>query len=185
MGARLQGDSDVMRTRYLAALVACFFAVACGKKDNSDLTDRSSKDLREAQSALSDKSKAVVETGDDIERRKRALANEQQELVNKEQVLAAQAQQLGSARGTLAQADTAYGAAVTQRLAKLDAELATLATKLDAASKDAVAGLKARRNLLASTLEKRPPAGDPSWAAYTKDVDTTFDAIEHDLRGAK
>jgi hypothetical protein len=29
-----------------------------------------------------------------------------------------------------------------------------------------------------------PDGADAGWAAYTKDVDTTFDAIEHDLRTA-
>jgi len=29
-----------------------------------------------------------------------------------------------------------------------------------------------------------PAAADATWTAYTKDVDTTFDAIERDLRAA-
>ncbi|MEP6862231.1 MAG: hypothetical protein ABJE66_16525 [Deltaproteobacteria bacterium] len=174
-----------MRTRFVLSLIACVLAVACGKKDNSDLTDRPSKDLHEAQSALTEKSKNVVETSDDIERRKREVVKQQQELADKEAVLATQAKQLGSAQGTLAEADAAYRAAVTQRLAKLDLALATLSTKVDAASKDAAAGLKTRRDLLASTLEKMPPAADSGRAAYTKDVDTTFDAIERDLNAAK
>jgi hypothetical protein len=175
----------VIRTRFLTSLVACVFAGSCGKKDNSDLTDKAGKDVRAAQSAVTEKSKDVVETGDDIERRKRAVVKEQQELADKEVALTAKAQQLGSAQGTLVQADAAYRAAVTERLAKLDAALATLATKVDAASKDVAAGLKTRRDLLASMLEKMPPAADPGRAAYTKDVDTTFDAIERDLHAAK
>lgn len=173
-----------MRTRFLASLLACVLAVACSKKDNSDVTDKASKDLHEAQTALTEKSKEVVETGDDIERRKRDLLREQQELADKEAALTAKAQQLGSAQGTLAQAGTAYRSAVTERLAKLDAALATLGTKTDAASKDAAAGLRARRDLLASKLGGMPDAADSSWVTYTKDVDTTFDAIERDLRAA-
>lgn len=171
-----------MRTCFVTSLIACVLVVACSKKDNSDVTDKASEGLREAQAALAEKSKDVVETADDIERRKREVLKEQQELADTEAALAAKAQQLGSAQGTLAQADVAYRAAMTERLAKLDATLATLATKTDAASKDAVAGLKTRRDLLASMFERMPPPADSGWVAYTKDVDTTFDAIERDLR---
>jgi chromosome segregation ATPase len=175
---------EVMRTRILTSVLACVLAVACGKKDNSDVTDKASEDLRAAQSALKEKNKDVVETADDIERRKREVVKQQQELADKGTELAVQAQQLGSAQGTVVQADAAYRAAVTERLAKLDSGIATLATKVDAASKDAAAGLKTRRDRLAAMLEKMPPAADPGWAAYTKDVDTTFDATERDLRAA-
>lgn len=174
----------MMRTWFVTSLIACVLAVACSKKDNSVVTDKASDDLRAAQAALAEKSKDVVETADDIERRKREVLKEQQELVDKQAALAAKAQQLGSAQGTLAQADVAYRAAVTARIAKLDANLATLATKTDAAAKDAVAGLKTRRDLLASMFDKMPPPSDSGWVAYTKDVDTTFDAIERDLRAA-
>ena len=175
----------MMRITFLPSLMACVLAAACGNKDNSEATDKASKDLREAQAALAAKSKDVVETGDEIERRKREVLREQQELVDKEAALAAKAQQLGSAQGTLVQADTAYRAAVKERLAKLDAAIATLSTKVDAASKDAAVGLKARRDLLASMLERMPPPADSGWVAHTKDIDTTFDAIERDLRAAK
>lgn len=184
VGAPVAGV-QAMRTSLLTSLILFVFAAACSKKDNSDVTDKAAKDLREAQTALTEKSKEVVETGDDIERRKRDLLREQQELADKEAALAAKAQQLGSAQGTLAQAGTAYRSAVTERLAKLDAALATLETKVDAASKDAAAGLRARRDLLAAKLAAMPEAADSGWLAYTKDVDTTFDAIERDLRDVK
>lgn len=174
-----------MRTSLLTSLVACVLVAACGSKDNSAATDKASKDLHEAQSALTEKSKDVVATGDEVERRKREILKEQQELADKEAALAAKAQQLGSAQGTLVEAGAAYRAAVMERFAKLDASLATLATRTDAASKDAAAGLGARRDLLASMLARMPAAADSGWVAYTKDVDTTFDAIERDLRAAK
>ncbi|MEO8553074.1 MAG: hypothetical protein ABI678_24040, partial [Kofleriaceae bacterium] len=72
----------MIRTRLLSSLVACVFAVSCGKKDNSDLTDQAGKDVRAAQSAVTEKSKDVVATGDDIERRKREVLKEQQELAD-------------------------------------------------------------------------------------------------------
>lgn len=170
-----------MRTCLLAALVALVLA-ACGSKDNSADTDQAGKDLRAAQSAVSDKRNDLNATGDEVERRKREILKEQQELADKEAALAAKGQQLGSAEGTLVEAGAAYRAAVMERFAKLDASLASLATKTDAASKDAAAGLKARRDLLASKLASMPAPADSGWAAYTKDVDTTFDAIERDLR---
>lgn len=174
-----------MRTTLLASLLACVLAAACGSKDNSTATDKASKELAEAQSALTEKSKDVVDTGDEVERRKREILANQQELADKEAALATKAQQLGSAQGTLAEAAETYRAAVMERFAKLDAALATLGTKVDAASKDAAAGLGARRDLLASMLASMPAAADSGWVAYTKDVDTTFDAIERDLRAAK
>jgi hypothetical protein len=73
---------------------------------------------------------------------------------------------------------------VKERFAKLDAGLAGLATRTDAASKDASTGLAARRTALAAKLAAMPVGADAGWAAYTKEVDTTFDAIEHDLRTA-
>jgi len=170
-----------MRAHSLAALFA-LVATACGSKDNSADTDQAGSHLRAAQSAVAAQRSELSANGDDVERRKRALLKDQQELSDKEVALAAKAQQLGAAQGTLTEAGTAYRAAVMERLAKLDASLAALSTKTDAASTDAVAGLKARRGLLASRLGAMPAPADASWAAYTKDVDTTFDAIERDLR---
>ncbi|MBA3457841.1 MAG: hypothetical protein H0T42_32460 [Deltaproteobacteria bacterium] len=166
------------------ASAAALALAACGSKDNSADTDKASKDLRAAQSEVAEKRTDLHETGDEIERRKRELLKEQQELADKEAALVAKGQQLGSAEGTLDAAGAAYRAAVMERLAKLDAALASLATKTDAASKDAAAGLKARRDLLGSLLASMPAAADSAWIAYTKDVDTTFDAIERDLRAA-
>ncbi len=170
-----------MRTGLLATLLALVTA-ACGSKDNSADTDQAGKDLRAAQSAVSEQRGELEATADEVERRKRELIRQQQELADKEAALVAERRQLGSAQGTLVDAGEAYRAAVTERFAKLDASLAHLATKTDAASKDAAAGFGARRDLLASRLAAMPAAADAAWAAYTKDVDTTFDAIERDLR---
>lgn len=168
-----------MRTLIVGAVAA-----GCASKDNSADTDQASKDLREAQSTLSAKHHDVTATGDDIERRKRELVTEQQQLADKEHALDTSQRQLGSAQATLSDARTAYAAAVKQRFAKLDADLASLATRADAASKDANVGLAARRDALDARLAVMPGGADASWAAYTKDVDTTFDAIERDLRAA-
>ncbi|HEY5949360.1 MAG TPA: hypothetical protein VIV40_27890 [Kofleriaceae bacterium] len=166
----------------IASLLAVACGAGCADKDNSADTDKASKDLREAQSAVTDKRSDVTTTDVDIERRKRELVVEQQQLVDKQTLLERDRAQLGSAQGTLVQAHAAYAAAVTERMAKLDADLAGLATKVDAASKDTRVGLAARREVLATRLAAMPAAADSSWAAYTKDVDTTFDAIERDLR---
>lgn len=161
------------------ALTCGLLAASCSSKDNSVDTDRASEELRNAQSAVTAKREVVATTGDEIERRKLQLVAEQQQLAAQEKALVDSRSQLGSARGTLDQAQVAYAAAVKERLAKLDAELAGLATRTDAASRDAHAGLAARRDLLAAKL-----AAPTSDAAYTKDVDITFDAIERDLRAA-
>ena len=175
-----------MRTAILAIFgIGLAFATACGDKDNSSDTDKASKQLREAQEKLADTRTSVITNADDIARRKRELLAEQQALADKEAKLVREREQLGSAEVAMTEARTAYAAAVTQRFAKLDAALAALGTRTDAATKDAVAGLQARRELLATKLAAMPTTADASWPAYTKDVDTTFDAIERDLTHAK
>jgi peptidoglycan hydrolase CwlO-like protein len=168
----------------ICTLLAVAVAASCSAKDNSADTDRASEDLREAQSAVTAKHSDVTTTGDEIERRKRDLVAAQQQLADKEKSLDNSRRQLGSAQGTLTDARAAYSAAVKERFAKLNAGLAGLATRTEVASKDASAGLAARRDLLATRLAQMPGGADASWAAYTKDVDTAFDAIERDLRAA-
>ncbi len=169
--------TNLMRTLLAVAAASC-------SNDNSAGTDKASKDVRSAQSVVSAKNSNVAATGDEIERQKREIMAEQQQLAANEKSLEDSRRQLGSAQGTLAAARTAYAAAVNQRLAKLDAGIAGLATRTDAASKDVSIGLAARRDQLAARLAAMPDGADASWAVYTKDVDTTFDAIERDLRAA-
>ena len=176
-----------VRTNFVCAVVmaASCAAASCAKKDNSADTDQATKDLRNAQTAVSEKHKAVTANEVEIEARKRELIKGQQDLADKVAKLEADRRQLGSAAGTLVGARAAYAAAVTERLAKLDAALAGLATQTDATSKDAAAGLRARRDLLAAKLAAMPATADPSWPAFTQDVDTMFDAIERDLLAAR
>jgi predicted nucleic acid-binding Zn-ribbon protein len=169
----------------LISFVALVVAASCDRKTNSADTDQASQDLRKAQAAVSEKRKVVAVNEIEIEGKKRELIKGQQDLADKTRSLEDNRQQLGSAGSTLVEARAAYGAAVTQRLAKLDSALAGLATRTDATSKDAAAGLRARRDLLADKLATMSVAADPSWTTLTKDVDTTFDAIEHDLRATK
>ncbi|MBA3819462.1 MAG: hypothetical protein H0X17_11260 [Deltaproteobacteria bacterium] len=170
-----------MLRRLGASLAALLLAASCGKQDNSQDTDKPSEDLRKAQSELKETSKAVTENQAEIEQRQRDLLKEQQELADKQKLLDQQRHQLGSAQQGLEQARAAYGAAIKQRLAKLDASLATLATRTDPKSRDAVTGLRARREQLAIKLAAMPGTADASWSSYTKDVDLTFDAIEDDV----
>jgi len=157
---------------------------SCSSHDNSSDTDRSRSALTNAQSEVSEKSNDVVTRADDIEREKRELLQRQQKLADDEKALALERQQLGSARDTLIEARATYATAVNARMSKLDATLATLATKTDAASKDALVGLRARREQLAMQVGTMPATADRDWAAYTTDVDTAFDAIERDLHDA-
>jgi len=152
----------------ISSLLGVSLVLACADKDNSAATDKASKDLREAESAVREKRSDFVTTGSDVERRQRQLGVEQQQLVDKKVLLERNREQLGSAEGTLVQAHAAYAAAVRERFAKLDAGVAGLATKLDAASVDARVGLAARRDILATKLKAMPAAADSSWAAYTR-----------------
>ena len=165
----------------LSVTFALLVLVSCNRKDNSSETDRATKELTQAQSELTDKRREVVTNETDIERRKRELALEQQALADKEKLLASNRQQLGSAAESLSSARTAYGAAVASRFAKLDASLAALGTKTDAASLDAAVGLRARREHLAAKIASMSSVPDAGWTTYAKDVDTTFDRIERDL----
>jgi hypothetical protein len=176
-----------MQCTWMRALVTigALTLASCSSHDNSSDTDRSRSALTNAQSAVSEKSNDVVARTNDIEREKRELVQQQQKLVDDETALAAKRQQLGSARATLIEARATYAIAVTARLAKLDATLATLATKTDAASSDAVVGLRARREQLSTKVGTMPATADEDWAGYTKDVDTTFDAIERDMHAAR
>jgi multidrug efflux pump subunit AcrA (membrane-fusion protein) len=159
-------------------------AIGCGNRDNSADTDQATQQLQKAQTDLSGTSKAVTDNQADIERRSRDLIREQQELADKKALLEQQRQQLGSAQTALQAARTGYAAAVKARFSKLDASLATLATKTDPRSKDALVGLRARRDQLSVTLSALTGTSDLNWNEYTKTVDATFDAIEHDLDAA-
>jgi chromosome segregation ATPase len=170
------------RTALLSVLL--LVAASCGTRDNSADTDKTSEDLRKAQAEVTANSKDLAKNQDDIEQKKRALVREQQDLADKQKLLEQQRGQLGSAQGTLVQARAAYAAAVKERFAKLDASVAVLATKTDAKSKDAVVGLRARRDQLSAKIDAMPSTADADWTQYTKDIDVTFDAIESDLHKA-
>jgi DNA repair exonuclease SbcCD ATPase subunit len=165
-------------------LAAVLTVAGCGKDDNSTDTDRASEQLREAQGEVRQTAQEVAANQDAIEQQQRALVQEQQALADRQKLLDQQRAHLGSAQQALQQARAAYGAAVNERLAKLDAALATLATKTDAKSRDAAIGLQARRAELGVKLRAMQDTSDPGWADYTKDVDATFDAIERDLHDA-
>lgn len=176
-----------MRTRgmRLAWLCAALLAAAsCKRGDNSATTDKAGDDLRNAQGAAADERQGIADNEAAIERTKRELVSAQQALADQQALQARQRQQLGSAQVSLDEARTAYAAAVAERFAKLDASLAALATRTDAASRDAHVGLRARRDQLATKLAALRTTAEASWTDYTKDVDTTFDAIERDLQGA-
>lgn len=168
----------------IARGVLALILAGCGNKDNSADTDKASEQLRAAQTAVESKRNAVSSEADELERRRRELAQAQQDLKDRESALQAETGQLGSAAGVVATAQVAYQAAVGERLAKLDAALATLATRTNAAAKDAGIGLVARRKQLADKLATLASTPETYWATYTRDVDTTFDAIERDLQAA-
>lgn len=153
---------------------------ACGKRDNSSDTERSRDELSQAQSTVSKQTTEVTARANDIEGEKRELARRQQKLIDDEKTLVTQRDQLGSAREILTKARETYASAVRVRLAKLDATLAKLGEDKDVASKDALVGLRARREQLVTKIGAMSGTAEPAWDAYMRDLDTTFDAIEHD-----
>ncbi|HKE17584.1 MAG TPA: hypothetical protein VKB80_22065 [Kofleriaceae bacterium] len=175
-----------MRAVHRGTLVCAVLLVAScgGKEDNSAITDKASQDLRAAQAALGERSKSLADNQEAIEQTTRDIASKQQQLADRQKLLEQQRQQLASAQADLNKARAAHAAAIKERFAKLDASLATLATRTDARSRDAAAGLRARRDLLAQKLAAPADAMAATWNDYIGDVDTTFDAIEHDLHEA-
>ena len=180
-----------MRHRYAFAVLALTFGLslatgACRKHDNSDVTAQASKDLRLAQEEASQHGKALVANQADMDQSARDLIAQNQKVADNAQALAKQQVAVGSAQLTLAHARLAYTTAMTDRLARLDADLTALAGKAtDAKAKDALAGLRARRDAIVSTWKAATATVDANWETYTRDIDSTLTAIEHDLRDAK
>jgi chromosome segregation ATPase len=164
--------------------VALYVATSCGTDNNSAQTDRASEQLRKAQAEVSEHSKDLTKNQDDIEQRQRALVSAQQVLADKQKLLERQRLDLGSAQDNLRVTRAAYAAAVKERFAKLDLSIAALAMKTDVKSRDAVTGLRARRDQLLTKVNAMASTPAPDWNTYTEDIDVTFDAIEHDLHGA-
>jgi len=175
-----------MSTPYRCSLAVAVLLAAgsCGKEDSSAETDQAGRDLREAHDKVSENSQALARNQDEIEQKKRDILSDQQALADKQKLLEKQQAELGSSQGQLQEARVAYAAAIKERLAKLDASLATLATRTDARSKDAATGLRARRDQLAAKLDAMATTPDASWNQYTKDIDVMFEAIERDRRAA-
>jgi len=172
-----------MSAMYRRSLVvaALLIAASCGKEDSAADTDQASQDLRKAHAEVSENREALANNQDAIEQKKREILLDQQALADKQKLLEEQRQRLGSSQGHLQEARLAYAAAIKERFAKLDASLATLATKTDARSRDAVTGLRARRDQLSAKVESMAATPDSGWDQYTKDVDIMFGAIERDL----
>lgn len=167
--------------RTFAVVVVGVTVLAAGCRKESE-TDRTATKLKQAVTNVDKQQTDLTATQEGIERTKRELIQKQQDLEVKQKSLEVNQQDLGTALGTLTEARTAYRLAVDERLAKLDAAIASRATQTDAASIDLVAGLHARRDLLATTIAQMAATPDPDWTKFTHDVDATFDAIEHDLR---
>jgi hypothetical protein len=158
-----------MRTIVTAAIAILLATTAC-KPDSARTAERASHDLRKAQDDVNADRDRVVTQADDVATHQAALA--------------AASHDLGSAHQQLADARATYTTAVQARLAAVNAAVAKLQTQTDAASRDAVAGLVVRRDLLAVKLDAMASTADTGWTAYTQDVDTTFAAIERDVQRA-
>ena len=171
---------STMSRRSLAVAALLLVAAGCGKEDGSAETDQAGQELREAHEKVSENSQALARNQDEIEQKKRDILQDQQTLADKQKLLEQQQVALGSSQGQLVEARVAYAAAIKQRLAKLDASLATLATRTDARSKDAATGLRARRDQLSAKLDAMAGTPDAALNQYTSDVDVMFDAIERD-----
>ncbi len=155
---------------------------ACRKHDNSDVTAQASRDLRLAQEEANTHGKELAANQADMDQSKRDLVAQHQKVADTAEALVKQQVAVGSAQLTLANARQAYATAMTDRLARLDADLAELAGKAkDAKAKDTLAGLRARRDAVVSTWKAATATVDANWETYTRDLDSTLTTIEHDV----
>ncbi len=138
-------------------------AGACKKHD----TDRASDEMKKAQDDINDKGKTLGKT---VEKADEDVAKDQAKL--------------DSAKADWEKAAADYGNAVHARLEKIDAKLKVLAVKSDAKAKELEQKLKARRDVLASKLDGLATQGAEHWDAFKKDVDSSFDSLDHDLDDA-
>ncbi len=138
-------------------------AGACKKRD----ADRASDDMKQAQDDINKEGKALGKT---VEKADESVAKDQAKL--------------DSAKADWEKAAADYGTAVHARLEKLDAKLNVLAAKADAKSREAEQKIKERRDVLASKLDGLATQGTEHWDAFKKDVDSSFDSLEHDLNAA-
>jgi len=170
---------------FLALLASfTFLAAGCGRKDNSADTDKATSKLRSAEGKVTEHQANLTENEAAIAQRERDLVREQQELADRKQLLDQQGVDLGTANDELVTARATYAAAVAVRMAKLDASLAALETRTDAAARDAAVGLRARRDQLALRVAALTGAASADFKTATSDIDVTFDAIEKDLGSA-
>jgi len=89
-----------------------------------------------------------------------------------------------TAEKNFAAARAAYSTAVSQRMATLDSKIAALDAKVDAGAKAKAADLKVRRDALNAKLGRMKSQTEAGWSDFTKDIDSSFDGIEHDLYDA-
>jgi chromosome segregation ATPase len=73
---------------------------------------------------------------------------------------------------------------VVKQQGELNQQLAELDAKTDAKSKEMASNLRLRRDELKMKLDRVDTAAAATWNDFTKDVDGSFDKIEHDLNDA-
>jgi hypothetical protein len=172
------------RPRWLlgATLLLATATASCGK---SDAADSARKEVRAAGAAVEKERDNLATEQEEATRNARELLEEQRAVAAKQATVEKDRRELGSAQGSLADARATYDTAVKQRFARLDVALDALSRRTDTAALDAAAGLRTRRDLLASRIATMPVETAGDWGTYTRDLDTTFEAIERDLRDAK
>jgi chromosome segregation ATPase len=149
---------------------------AC-KKDNSDTTDDKANAVQKAQEDVNDQREDIKDEAKD-------LKDEAQDLKDEAKDVREEAGELRTAQGNLAQARTEYANAVMQRMSKLDARIAELEARGTTEAKAKAADFKVRRDALNAKLETMKSQADTGWAAFTKEIDGSFDGIEHDVNDA-
>jgi chromosome segregation ATPase len=159
----------------LAASLA-FGGAAC-KKDNSKITDKPGEEVRKAQENVNDQKEDLRDQAKDVQDEMKDVNKEAKD-VDKE------ARDVQTAEANFASARTAYSTAVAQRLGVLDAKLAQLGGMASAEAKAKAADLKVRRDALNAKLGRMKDQTSAGWSDFTKDIDSSFDGIEHDLYDA-
>ena len=120
--------------------------------------------------------------GDSVRKSVENVKEQAEDVAEQQAEVARERRELKEAQEELAQARATFTTATRERLSKLDAEINQIEERGDAKSKDLAMSLRARRDALAAKLDTMGKRVDAEWNDFRKDIDTTFEQIEHDAR---
>jgi hypothetical protein len=158
-----------MRKAFWFSILSAALATGACKKTQDD-THKASQEVKKSVENVEDQQRDLDKT----DRDRGATVNDQ----NKAQG------NLEAAQSDLVAAREKYSITVQDRLAKLDIKLKELEVRTDARARDAMPTIRAERLALGAKIDSMKTQSAAGWKDYTKDVDSSFDAIDKDVNNA-